>query len=115
MAPSPANFLEILIGEQCNNSASNARSGGPVVAIGKNTGVEMGNHLVRERDLGLVHWPVRSGTSLDATFAWGRLREDMVPSCNVDPFACARGLCGLSGLWARSVDERRTVRKNRRA
>jgi hypothetical protein len=25
-----------------------------------------------------VHWPVRRGTSLDATFAWGRLREDMV-------------------------------------
>ena len=25
-----------------------------------------------------VHWPVRRGTSLDATFAWGRLRLDMV-------------------------------------
>ena len=24
-----------------------------------------------------VHWPVLSGTSLDATLAWGRLREDM--------------------------------------
>ena len=24
-----------------------------------------------------VHWPVRRGTSLDATLAWGRLREDM--------------------------------------
>ena len=51
---------------------------GPIITIGKNAGVEVGNHLVREGDLGLRPLAGPQGTSLDATFAWGRLREDMV-------------------------------------
>ena len=35
IAPSPANFFDILIGEQCNNSANKARKVAPLSQFGK--------------------------------------------------------------------------------
>ena len=78
IAPSPANFLEIRIGEQCNNSASNARNVAPLSQFGRTPAWKWAITWFANAISACVHWPVLSGTSLDATLAWGRLREDMV-------------------------------------
>ena len=78
IAPSPANFFDILIGEQCSNSASKARKVAPLSQLGSTPAWKWAITWFANAISACVHCPVRRGTSLEATFAWGRLREDMV-------------------------------------
>ena len=59
MAPSPANFLEILIGEQCNNSASNARSVAPLSQLGRTPAWKWAITWFANAISACVHCPVR--------------------------------------------------------
>ena len=71
----------------------------PVVAIGKNAGVKMGNHLVRKRDLGLRPLPRPQGHVARRDLGVGALARGHGCASAAWLALAAPGFCNPDALW----------------